>query len=190
MRWLIVALGAGLAVSAVAQPWRYVDENGQIHYTNDILALPKKQRERILRKMGLPADAGLSVPVGRRPGRDAPDAGVQPVSGGEPAPRPKPETRRRPERDEAAEEARWRRLAREAREKIADAEHARETARLAFEQASRQALTVTSGPNLAAKAAAQKALEKAEADLAAARKALEDLEERARRAGAPPGWLR
>jgi hypothetical protein len=150
--------------------------------------------------MGLQADAGKSLPVGvgHRPGMDDRDGGAPPppppaipagpahdeTTAGAPPPPPASG----PTRDD--DEARWRHLVREAHERIADAETRREEAQAAFDQASRQSVLVTSGESLDAKAKAQQALDRAEAQVAAAKAALQALEEQARQQGVPPGWLR
>lgn len=85
---------------------------------------------------------------------------------------------------------RWQRLLREADDKIADAQHKVDSARQAAEVASRQAVLVGSGQNMAARVAAMDAQKKAEADLAAAQKAKVDLLEQGRVEGVPPGYLR
>ncbi len=220
MRYLIAVAVLALALSAVAQPWRYVDEKGTVHITSDIMELPPKQRARILERMGLAADAGKSLPIGtgRRPGReDERDAGAPPPAPDPPAttpparsqpaaaPRPAPAAPPRtlggdenavdrpgtaPTGDAAADEKRWQVLVREARERIADAEHERAGAQAALEQAQRQAITVPSGQALAAREAAQIALAGAEQKVALAKAALEALQEQARRQGVPPGWIR
>lgn len=85
---------------------------------------------------------------------------------------------------------RWQRLLREADERISDAQHTLDSARQAAEVASRQAVLMGSGQNLAARAAALDAQKKAEDDLALAQKAKTDLLEKARVEGVPPGYLR
>lgn len=46
----LVAL-LGLAAPAAAQPWRYVDKKGRVHYTNDPNKLPAKKRKRAFEKL-------------------------------------------------------------------------------------------------------------------------------------------
>lgn len=91
---------------------------------------------------------------------------------------------------EVALKARWQRLLREADERIADAQHKLEAARIALDTASRQAVVITTGPTMAARAAAIEAVKQCEADLLAAKKAKDDLLEQARQENVPPGWLR
>jgi hypothetical protein len=238
MRYLIALAVLALALTAVAQPWRYVDEKGEVHYTNDVMQLPPKQRARVLKQLGLEADAGKSLPVGtgRRPGREddagvpmappapsqperappapspperapsapsqperAPPAAPQPA--GAPRPAPPPRTSggdegavdhpaAAPAGASAADEKRWQILVREARERIADAEHERDNARAALDQAQRQAITIPSGQAYAAREAAGAKLAETEQKVAEARAAFEQLQEDARRQGIPPGWLR
>ena len=85
---------------------------------------------------------------------------------------------------------RWQRLLREADEAIADAQHKLDAAKQSVEVTARQAVLMTTGPNIAARAAALEAQKKAETDLAAAQKAKTDLLEKARVEGVPPGFLR
>ncbi|MEZ4465835.1 MAG: DUF4124 domain-containing protein [bacterium] len=40
MRLLAAAIALLLAVPVAAQPWRYVDRRGQVHYTNNPHELP------------------------------------------------------------------------------------------------------------------------------------------------------
>lgn len=91
---------------------------------------------------------------------------------------------------EEALKARWQRLLREADDRIHDAEHGLESAKHTHDAAARQAVLMTTGHSMAARATAIEALKKAESDLEAARKAKVDLLEQARRENVPPGYLR
>ncbi|MCA9557858.1 MAG: DUF4124 domain-containing protein, partial [Myxococcales bacterium] len=48
MRGVIVGLALACAAPAAAQPWRYEDAQGRVHYTSDVNQLPKDKRDRIL----------------------------------------------------------------------------------------------------------------------------------------------
>lgn len=54
MRIRATAVGFALALvwtsAAQAQPWRYTDSKGRVHWTNDINQLPPKLRKRVLAK--------------------------------------------------------------------------------------------------------------------------------------------
>lgn len=45
-RLLALIAVIGLITPAFAQPWRYVDKKGRVHYTNDPNKLPKNKRKR------------------------------------------------------------------------------------------------------------------------------------------------
>ena len=103
-----------------------------------------------------------------------------------------------PSRDNKATEARWRAMARDRRVAISQAEK-----RVAEIQASLDNSSLDTDPNPpdafdpnrlqkleASKAALRGDLASAKTTLAAAKKALENLEEDARRNSIPPGWLR
>ena len=91
---------------------------------------------------------------------------------------------------EDIEKFKWRRLLREADERISDTKHTLESAKITRDSAARQSVLMPTGPNLAARAAAEEAVKTAEAAIATAEKAKVDLLEQARQAGVPPGWLR
>jgi hypothetical protein len=112
------------------------------------------------------------------------------------SPSPSPEPPDRSAQERAALEARWRAVARERRETLARAE-----ARVADLEARITALRNDLSPvglgdpnreqtRQAAIGQAQSELEAARAALAVAQKAVDDLEDDARRAGALPGWVR
>lgn len=114
------------------------------------------------------------------------------------APSPEGEDSDDAARARAADEAYWRRAAQEHRDRIRRAEE-----KVQALQARIDALMVDRNPPgadaldpnrlqtiEAQKAQAREELDKAKAELAAARAALEDLEEQARRKSVPPGWLR
>ena len=91
---------------------------------------------------------------------------------------------------EEIEKFKWQRLVHEADDRIADARHTLETATITRDTAARQTVMMPTGPNLAARAAAEEAVKAAQASIAAAEKAKVDLLEQARQAGVPPGWFR
>ena len=151
-----------------------------------------------------PSSSPSPSPISRQPasprpkGWKAPSASPSPASSGpraaSPAPTPEPPDRSAEER--AALEVLWRAVARERREALARAE-----AQVAELEARITDLrndlrpTGLGDPNRqqtreAEIGQAQRQLETARVALAAARKAVDDLEDDARRAGALPGWVR
>jgi hypothetical protein len=87
--------------------------------------------------------------------------------------------------DEAAERQRWHQRAVEARQRVSDAE-----AKLADAEAAVTHMRARRYPRGEAAAAREADVESAKKELADAQKAQADLEDEARRAGVPPGWIR
>ncbi len=157
-----------LAAPAAAQPWRYEDAGGRVHYTSDVNQLPKAQRDRIL--------AAREAELKRRAA--LPDAGAAPPPAARPAPprRSPPARPKRSETEEGADEAPDGRA--EAAAPVVDpaAEVRRlegelADARAARDRARRKALEVPSGQAYHARAQAEQKVEALEAALKAAREA-------------------
>lgn len=165
MRGAILVLTVLMAAPAAAQPWRYEDAQGRVHYTSDVNKLPKAKRDRVLaareeerkRRAALP-DAGATPPPVVRP---APPRRPPP-------PRPKPsETEDGAERaakDAGAPAIDHAAVVRRLEGELADARTARDRAR-------RKALEVPSGQAYHARALAEQKVEALEAALEAAREA-------------------
>ncbi len=49
MRWTLLVFA--LVGVSDAQPWRYTDDRGQVHWTNDVYQLPPRLRDRALAKI-------------------------------------------------------------------------------------------------------------------------------------------
>lgn len=165
-RFLIVILAGSLAATAGAQS------------LGDVAEKTKKERKGTGGKVYTNDDLGAEHAAGPPPAAaPAAAAAASPAPGMDPA-------------------VRWRRDAKARRDAISRAE-----AKIATLQARLNAMildlnpTNVGDPNRlqtleADKAKAQGDLEVAKDELAQARQALEDLEESARKAGVPPGWLR
>lgn len=164
--------------SAAAEVYRYVDAEGRVHFTGDLERVPPDQREA--------AEAGATArPPVNRSEAATPDAGA-------------PETERPFSLDPAAreepggrDEASWR------------AEHERLRSRVEMLESQLEMLEAQGadhppGPrrenvsrrNFDRYQGRYEAWQRTRSQLDGARSALERFEERARRAGVPPGWLR
>lgn len=178
---------------------RVVDADGNVHF---VKVYPKPP------DAGVPADAGLEAqgppapptqadpttdetaekpaearprPVVRRP------TGPAPTVFGEDAPRARQKSRR--ERD-AERKAVWQDRARTAREAVTRARAEARSAQSDWEKAAFQAQVTPGGRSFTARNAAKARLDEANARLKQAQDTLDDLPERARKAGVPPGWVR
>ena len=73
--WLLGLLVTAPALGA--QPWRYTDDQGQVHWTNDIYQLPKRQREAVQAKRKARAEAQAEARAAQQPkSGEAPTAGT------------------------------------------------------------------------------------------------------------------
>ena len=73
--WLLALLVTAPALGA--QPWRYTDDQGQVHWTNDIYQLPKRQREAVQAKRKARAEAQAEARAAQQPkSGEAPTAGT------------------------------------------------------------------------------------------------------------------
>ncbi len=138
-----------------------------------------------------PTPKPIPPPVPASPGTTAPRASASPS----PIPSPSP-TPDRSEQERAQLEARWRGIAKQRRDALAAAETRVAELRQRLAGVTNDLSPTNLGdPNreqtLRAQAGEARAqLEAAEAELARAKKAVDDLEDDARRAGALPGWVR
>jgi hypothetical protein len=91
---------------------------------------------------------------------------------------------------ELAQEFEWKARANEARARIRAAEEALRLAEQRADEVERRAIELVAADSDLERVAKLKARDEARGELSAARQQLTDLEEDARRAGVPPGWLR
>lgn len=157
MRLVIVALCLlALPLTLLAQPWRYVDSKGQVHYTSNVDELPPKMRQRILDQWG---DAGVPPPPPPRPEpvRPRPARPVAPVV-----------EEAVPAREAAPTAAAAAEALLEAKLAVANLKVELQSAQATLEQARRQALLVPSGIAYAQRAEAEERVARLEAALKAA----------------------
>ena len=143
-------------------------------------------------KPATPAYTNESLEGSRPPGAEPTKASEEPAPAASAA-----EEDTAGEGESAGPEDRWRQRADDARRAIASAEKALADAEARGAQLlqDRDPMSGVNDPNRLQTLEAQRAKARAEADaarqsMAEARQALADLEEEARRAGVPPGWLR
>jgi hypothetical protein len=152
------------------------------------------------RKKKAPASAGrVYTEEDLRPGSLSADAKPSPAPKATPQPATTPAPAPTPDTDDAAREAQkavWRGRADQARREIAAAEvevrgHEARVEELRNDRGTGNAMDPFRLQTLQSDlAAARASLEAARAKVTAARQRLDELEEEARRAGVPPGWLR
>ncbi len=61
-----------LALPAAAQPWRYTDDRGQVHWTNDVHQLPPHLRARVLAKRKAAEEARQAAEEAKGEAEEAP----------------------------------------------------------------------------------------------------------------------
>ena len=150
----IIAL-LGLVGPAAAQPWRYVDKNGHVNYTNNINNLPpkyrKKAQEMVDRKKLRAAAEAAAVPSTEAPASVASIAIPAPPSAAAESVESKS--------DEPTAHDKWRARVSEADKAVADLALTLKSAQEAAEAAQRKALITPTGFTQGAHVEAQKALE-------------------------------
>jgi hypothetical protein len=169
----------GLASSALAEIYKWVDREGKTHYTSDLNQVPASQRDlaRASGGTGKGSVQRISTPSASAPAPKTPlSRPAAPTSPASPA-------------EDAVggrTEAEWRADARGLREQIAGLEErAAECKKDGFRWS----------PDAGSRAYEEEAAEanacqRVQSDLDLQRRQLEQLEERAQRAGVPPGWIR
>ncbi len=190
---LALALGPG---PAAAEIYRYIGDDGGLHFTTDLEQVPSEQREAAR------SGAAARPPVNRA---EAPEPSAAPIPDPLPSNTPCPPGARctglpaapalpsepAVERYQGRDEASWRdehdrlRIRVEQLERLIESleENGADNAPSPWrENVSRR--------NYERYADRHAAWERAKRDVEVARTALERFEERARRAGVPPGWLR
>jgi hypothetical protein len=173
---IFIAMAFG-ATSASSEIYRYTDANGREQYTTDLSRVPTSQRP------AAEAAAAARQPVNR--------ADPEPAAGGGQLPGAARGRQIEEELPGGLPEATWR----DRHERIIEQVAALEQQRADLEAAGgdrrppnrRGRISRSRYANYWAK---HEAWLKAGRDLAKARRRLESFEERARRAGVPPGWLR
>lgn len=187
---ITIAIGATTASSEI---YRYTDANGREQYTTDISRVPTSQRQ------SAEADAAGRQPVNRTDPEPAPGAGPAHRPGaawGYETPRVPTPAKPRPWQIEeelpgGLPEASWR----EQHDRILSQIEALEQQRAELEEAGGDRAPPNRRGRISRSRYAQyrakhEAWLKAGRDLKHARRRLDTFEERARRAGVPPGWLR
>lgn len=172
---------------AHAQPWRYTDDKGQVHWTNDPYQLPPKLRDKALARREAKREAAARKKKAQEPAPAAAGAPSQaaPVA----APRlddsvfgrkkPKPVAQLAPVKPKVD----WAARIRAAEAKVERARAVSEVTDKELTAARVSLATVVSGPAYARRNLAVTADTAAKADLAAATAELERLKEEAAKAG-------
>ncbi|MBN2496086.1 MAG: DUF4124 domain-containing protein [Deltaproteobacteria bacterium] len=193
MRWAVLlptllALSSLLDLSARAQAYRWTDSDGVVHFTDNPYELPEPMRSKTLRELERIREEEKK----RRQETGEPVQPPQPkreqIADSPPSrPRlpPGPEVKKlRPQ-----DKQRWKNRMRKARDAVSNLERRCAELEGGLLQARRQQLLF--GRPAQAAIDSQAELDKCRQQLAAAKKHLEEeLPEKARRAGIPPGWLR
>lgn len=154
----------GLVAPAGAQPWRYIDKNGAVNYTNNINNLPPKLRKKAraiveAKKLRAAAEAA-AAPATEEP------AGVPSIAIPAPPSAAVKSVESAPEGPTAHEQ--WQARVREANKAVADLGVTLKQAQDAAEKAQRAALLMPSGFNSAAHVKAQERVKSLESQLTAA----------------------
>ncbi len=188
-----LALAACLLLGvAYAQPWRYTDDKGQVHWTNDPYQLPPTLRARVLARR----EAARSKKAKRAKKKAEPSKGAPVAAPAQQAPAaptslnedvfstPKSRRKRRAAPREPAKAAvDWAGRIRAAEAEVAKAKAKAETTNTELTKARVQLATVVSGPAYARRNTAVKADTAAKSAVAAAEAELARVKEEARRAG-------
>lgn len=195
---LSAALAFALLIAPAARAqavFRWVDAEGEVHYTDDAASIPKDRRKAATRTEG--------AEVGIVPSRHGPPAGEGPAEDSEEAraaAQARQERKDAEEREDAAREAEaekaWRERFAQARAQVEFWEREVKAEREASEDPSSAGIPVQSPdragviwPNPEVERACAR-LKEAEAQLAKAREALADLEREAARKAIPLTWRR
>ncbi len=172
-----------LAAPMLGEVFKWTDKNGAVHYTSDINQVPPGQRD-LARAAANSGKGSLqrirSSAPNLRSARSAPSSGaIRTASPASPAPAAE-------ERVEGKSEAQWREQAQRHRARIAVLEPIAE----GCEDERFDWSAGDGGRKYRAEQAEAEACDGTRRDLALERSQLENLEERAHRAGVPPGWMR
>jgi len=198
----LLLVGALLAPAGTrAESYKWVDEDGVVHFTDNPYDLPEPQRSKVLRELEKEREAQKEkrssehppLPPGARQERPPPsrDVSPSPKAGSAEGRKANEESEAAGEQQPASQRDHWRNKIKTAREKAAGLEEKCKQLESERDQANRNAL-VFARPGARAKA------RQADAELARCREQLDKarhhlrigLPEEARKAGVPPGWLR
>jgi hypothetical protein len=170
---LVSALVAGAA--AAGEVYRWTDPQGEVHYTSDLERVPEAQRDAAKASVGRKQGGAVMRIETRRPPEPVPAAETEPAPElpSEPAPS-----------YGGRDEATWRAESKRLRDAVETLEAEAEACGAGEFRWS------AGGGGRDEDADAADACGRVRSELDMNRRWLEDLEEDAHRAGAPPGWLR
>ncbi len=187
IRSAVVVLTLLLSGTASAEYWRWTDDEGNVHYTDDATSIPEKHRKKANKTRG--AERGALHSSDSDSGSNANEAKQAPATSGTGTHIELSESRAK------ADEGKWRGRFRSARQRIAELEQARAALKRIVEDPAGSGMPVVRDPNGIMRPnpeyeRSKARLEETELELARAKEDLANLERLAANAAVPLEWRR